>query len=312
MGKTGRSSGDLSRYLHQPEAAEVWVAPTREMLWWTRNLGSVIAPAPGRETRVSELVRLVTVTPSAHLSNLSLHFQSFLYDVFHQTTISRIAHFVCMPLVNMMLLAFVAQFSVWGVNVGQLAATALCVWYLTQAAYNRVFLLGLVMLPITVATWLGASAWYTAFARPEHQATWWAPTRLEHNPLLWAGLLSLVQAASHGPEPKLPPRVTGTPHWMPLFEFVFGPTGRRHRPLEVINRLIRSALQILFGALDEFWACWRLIPLNFLEILWALGYQPDMRAHYKDLSRRAIAHGDPAIDFIGVGGGAVIRDPDRG
>ena len=309
--------GDLSRYLHEPDAGEVWVAPTPEMLWWTRTFGRVIAPAPGRDTWLSRAVQVVLVTPSAHFTNLSFHFQQFLYDVFHQTLTARVGHFVCMPLINMMVLVFLAQFT-WGDATGgwfaptgaSIATMLLCIWYLVQAACNRVMLLGLAMVPITIATYLGAMAYWQAFRLPEAQATWVAPTALAYNPLLWMAVLSLAQAASHGPEPKLPPRVTGTPHWQPLTVFVFGTSTQRHAPLQVLWRLARSGVQIVFGALDEFWASWRLIPINFLEIMWRLGYQPQMYAQYKDLSRRAIEHGDPAIDFIGVGGGAIIRDPD--
>jgi hypothetical protein len=297
---------DLSRYLYAPAAGEVWVAPTAEMLWWTRKFAWLIAPPPGRETWVSRMVGLVTVTPSAHVANLSLHFQSFLFDVFHQTTIARIAHIVCMPLINMMILVWLAQFGAAALFV----AIALCVWYLVQGWWNGVLGLGLAMLPLTVATYVGASAYFAAFGLPAAESTWYAPTIAAANPILWAAVLSFVQAASHGPEPKLPPRVTTTDHWQTLPEFVFGSSARRHGPGQVLVRLVRSVAQIVFGALDEFWASWRLVNLNVLELMWRLGYKPEMYARFKQLSRRAVAHGDPAIDFIGVGGGARIRDPD--
>jgi hypothetical protein len=287
-------STELSRFLYEPDAGEVWVAPTPEMLWWTRRFGWLIAPAPGRETWATRAVHLVAVTPSAHVANMSLHFQSFLFDVFHQTTISRVAHFVCMPLINAMVLALFAQVSP---ALAAVVAVVLAIWYLAQASKNGVTLLGVVMLPVTAATYAGAMA---------YSAT--GPSALET--LGWIGLLSLVQAASHAPEPKVPPRVTGSPRWVPLLEFLFGSPGRRHRPATVLHRLWISALQILFGALDEFWAAWRLVNLNWLELMWWLGYKPQMRARFKDLSRRAVANGQPAIDYIGVGGGLVIRDPD--
>jgi hypothetical protein len=307
---------DLSSYLHDGQSGEVWVAPTPEMLWWTRTFGSFIAPVPGRASWLAKLIGVVLVTPSAHFANLSLHFQQYLYDVFHQTTVARVAHFVCMPLINMMVLAFFAQFSWGAASSGLLApngalvlAALLCGWYLVQAKYNGVLLLGIVMQPVTIATYAAAVAYWDAFGLPPNEAIWYAPTAAPYNPLLWMVVLSFVQAASHAPEPKLPPRVTGTAHWMSLTQFVFGPSDARHGPLQVLSRLVRSAAQIAFGALDEFWAAWRLIPFNFLEIMWRLGYAPAMYARNKDLSRRAIEHGDPAIDFIGVGGGAVIRDP---
>lgn len=307
---------ELSAYLHDPEAGEVWVEPTPEMLWWTRHFGWLIAPAPGRDTWLSRLTQVVLVTPSAHVANMSFAFQQYLYDVFHRTLVARIAHFVCMPIINMMVLVFFAQLSWSDDAIGLLAPTAalaatvlLCLWYLVQAAYNRMLLLGVVMVPITLATYAAAMAYEETFALPPSEATWYAPTPLAFNPLLWMAILSLLQAASHAPEPELPPRASATSHWMPLAVFLLGTSKRRHGPLRVAWRLLRSAAQIVFGAIDEFWASWRLIPINFLEILWRLGYQPQTYARCKGLSRRAIEHGDPAIDFIGTGGGAVIRDP---
>ena len=306
---------ELASYLHVPTAGEVWVEPTPEMLWWTRWFGWLIAPPPGRETWLSRFVGVVTVTPSAHVANLSLHFQSYLFDLFHRTLLSRVAHVVCMPLINMMVLVWLAQF---GADPGDalldpsgalLAAIVLCVWYLVQGRWNGVLGLGLAMLPLTAATYVGAWMYWGAFGLSAVERTWWAPTTSWANPILWMVVLSFVQAASHAPEPKLPPRVTGTDHWQTLPEFVFGPRERRHGVAEVLLRLVRSALQIAYGALDEFWASWRLITVNVLELMWRLGYRPEMYAQWKALSRRAIEHGDPAIDFIGVGGGTRIRDP---
>jgi hypothetical protein len=238
-------------------------------------------------------VQLVAVTPSAHVANMSLHFQSFLFDVFHQTAISRFAHVVCMPLINALVIALVALAS----PAAALAlALVLAAWYVVQAHRNGVTLLGFAMLPVTAATWAGAMAYVAT-----------GPGAIET--LAWIAALSLAQAASHAPEPKVPPRVTGSVHWIALPEFLLGPPGRRHRPLTVLRRVWISAWQILFGALDELWASWRLVNLNVLELMWWLGYKPQMRAHFKQLSRRAVEHGQPAIDFIGVGGGLVIRDP---
>jgi hypothetical protein len=307
---------DLSHYLHDAEAGEVWVRPTDEMLWWTRTFGRWIAPAPGAESAAAKLLGVVLVTPSAHFANMSLYFQQYLYDVFHQTKVAKVGHYVCMPLINMMVLVFFAQFSVWSgsgafhVDAALVTTIALCLWYVAQATFNGVPWLGVAMVPVTLATYAAAMAYWHAFGLPPEQATWVAPTEAPYNPLLWIALLSFVQAASHGPEPKLPPRVSGTAHWMSLWQFLFGRPGARHGPARVVWHAIRAAAQIVFGALDEFWASWRLIPFNVLELMAWLGYRPETYARTKALARRAIAHGDPAIDFIGVGGGAVIRDPD--
>jgi hypothetical protein len=44
-----------------------------------------------------------------------------------------------------------------------------------------------------------------------------------------------------------------------------------------------------------------------LELLWLFGHDPVRRAAWRALSARAIANGNPALDYIGTGGPTPLR-----
>src|SRR5271170_7511280 len=88
-------------------AAWLYVAPTREMLFWSRALAWLVAPGR-RDSPLRRLARVALVTPTAHLCNLSVQFQSYLFDIFHQTRMARVGHVVCMPVIPLMMLAALA------------------------------------------------------------------------------------------------------------------------------------------------------------------------------------------------------------
>ena len=47
-----------------------------------------------------------------------------------------------------------------------------------------------------------------------------------------------------------------------------------------------------------------------LELLWLVGHDPARRAAGRAMSARAIASGNPALDYIGTGGPTPLRPPD--
>ena len=69
------------------------------------------------------------------------------------------------------------------------------------------------------------------------------------------------------------------------------------------------AAQAVFGTVDEIVASPRLLPVLLLELLWLFGYDPARRAAWRALSARAIASGNPALDYIGTGGPTPLRIP---
>ena len=70
-----------------------------------------------------------------------------------------------------------------------------------------------------------------------------------------------------------------------------------------------AALAGVLGTVDEIVASPRLLPVLLLELLWLLGHDPVRRAAWRSLSARAIVSGNPALDYIGIGGPTPLRVP---
>jgi hypothetical protein len=202
-----------------------------------------------------------------------------------------------MPLGNVMIMAALAPVGVGGMDGGLLYALFLVAWYLTQAVAARLYLWGLVMIPLVGALYGGAVAYQRATA-----AVGWVAS-----PWLWMGLLPLFQALSHASEARLPPRVTASARWATVREFLAGARGGGVG--EWVIRLARLGAQVVWGTLAELWASPRLFPYGVLAQLRRLGYGRVRLAPLDAMVRRAIASGQPAVDFIGTGGGAFLRAP---
>ena len=90
---------------------------------------------------------------------------------------------------------------------------------------------------------------------------------------------------------------------------MFGAPDARHSPGTIGVRALRLALQALWGTIDELWASPRLFPYGILEQMWRHGYERERFAELDRMTREALASGDPAIDYVGVGGGTFLRLP---
>jgi hypothetical protein len=136
-------------------------------------------------------------------------------------------------------------------------------------------------------------------------AGWVAGAAWVDRPLVWALGSALVVAASHAPEPFLPPRTVEGNRWRSIREYVLeSPDLSTSRWL----RALRVALFSLWGTLDELWASPRLVPYGVLLLMFRAGYRPDLSASYEEWVRRAWASKNPALDFVGIGGGAYLRE----
>jgi hypothetical protein len=296
--KTGASNG---RPTHQSAGvpSEMYAPPSREQLFWARHLPWLLAPS-GRPSLLARAWGVMAVAPFAHVTFFSLSYQAYLYDVFHLTKNARFWHQLCMPLNNLMIMAALGSVTVGGLDGGAIYALLLIGWYLAQAMVSRLVLWGLVMVPLVGALYLGAGLYLKATAT----IGWVA------SPFLWMALLSFAQAFSHVTEPRLPPRVTGSPEWKSVGEFLAGeaPAGGKRIGGQLI-RLLRLAAQALWGTVAEFWASPRLFPYGVLTQMRKLGYGRASLSPLDEMVRRALASGQPAVDYIGSGGGAFLRVP---
>ncbi len=306
-------TGDLQRYVRtdqEPDAA-IFVAPSQEAGFLCRRLGSLVAPAPGAETWRSRAVARLVVAPFTQFTVLSFDLQAFLYEIFHQRLPAKIAHLVLMPAVNFFVLAALAQ--VWfgthptghatvlvGANLAGVYALLLAAWYVVLAVHTRMIAWGVVMVAVVAVLCVGANVYYGhLFTLDPQQRSFFTPAPAAVNPWLGAILCATLIALSHAPERKLPPRVTGSGRWLSFREFLGGRLSPRHRAA----RLGMVAVQPVSGALNEFFASPRLMPYGVLMRMLNLGYHPEVAAQLRAHVTRAEASGNPALDYVGIGGG---------
>jgi|GEM_PF-2008653 len=286
--------------------AVLFLEPTPEMRCFARVFDRLLALGDPRAGTAARLVAGGMVAPLAHFANLSLDFQAYLFLVFHRRRLAWITHALLQPLTLVVLAAGLATIRLHGPapfqwNAAWLAGVVLGVWYAVQGIANRMALLGGVMFVVA----LGSAAAGTLVASVVCRAGGGATLLLASCACTIA--LSLVVALSHLREPLLPPRLNGLAHWAPLSAMFLRPGGG----LLPAGALARSAVRLLalgvvWGTINELWGFWRLTPVSVLRGLWALGYQPARRARVVGAADEAMALGNPALDFVGVGGAAPL------
>lgn len=279
----------------RPPSVRLLDEPTAEMRFWARALGDVLDARDDRHP-VARIVATALVTPLAHLSNLSLDFQLYLYRIFHRSRAARLTHSLLMPAIVIAMLATASRLHP---AAGWILAAALATFYVLQAVVNEAMLLAPVMVALTAALASVASAWAS------HAG---GATPLWSEPALWLVGLSMVQTSSHAAEADVPPRASGSRDWVPIRDYFLAPA-RGERPVRGLAlRLLRSAFVYVAGVFNELTSSWRLLPVDVMRGLFTLGYQPERQAKLDALTDSAIASGNPAIDVIGIGGARLGAD----
>jgi hypothetical protein len=223
---------------------------------------------------------------------LNLAYQSYLNHVFHRTRLARAGHAACMPVIVTAQLALL-----YPAHATLPGALVLAAWWAYWAVKERDPVWGGCAVGLAAALCLLAEVLgRLAAVEPSPLAQPWAW-------LLFAGGL---QAGSHILEP-LPPRVTRSVHWVPPMEYLLGRAGHRNPSGTVLRRAGQLTAQAVFGTVDEVVASPRLLPVLLLELLWLFGHDPVRRSAWRTLSARAIASGNPALDYIGIGGPTPLR-----
>ena len=288
--------GPTAQYLHPIAGLEaaMWVPPSRGQLFWLRCAPALFAPTRGTGRGPARWWAIATVTPSTNVTGLNLAYQSYLNHVFHRTWLARVSHAACMPVIVTALLALL-----YPVHATLPGAFALAAWWAYWAVKERD--------PVWGGCAVGLAAALCPFAQALGRLGQAEPSLLAQ-PWAWLLLAGALQAGSHILEP-LPPRVTRSVHWIPPAEYLLGRPGHRNPPGTVLRRAGQLTAQAVFGTVDEIVASPRLLPVLLLELLWLLGHDPVRRAARRSLSARAIASGNPALDYIGIGGPTPLRAP---
>lgn len=280
---------------------DMFVAPSEEAALLLDLAPEIADPDETEPKRLGSLVQRFLVAPFTQLTFLSFDLQVFLFRVFHTTPAARVGHFSGMVAVNffLMVAASKATASLEWVDGGGVVAAGLLCWYAALSAEARMPLWWWAMVPVVVALLVAAHGFLAITAGLD---VIWA------SPWLWLAFSALWISVSHAFEPKLPPRAGDRLKWMTVQEYVLGPDEQR-KPLRVrIRNGFTVAIYPFIGAVDELWAAPRLLPYNFLMILFKLGYKPERRAEIEDHAARALAQGNPAIDYVGIGGGTPLRN----
>jgi hypothetical protein len=272
--------------------AQIWVPPSPGHLFWLRHAPALFGPPVEGGGRFAHWWAIATVAPGTNVTGLNLRYQAYLDLIFHRTRLARVGHAVCMPVIVAGLLAMCCPVRLGPVNGSVVAAAALAVWWLGWAAKERDPWWGAANLGLVAVLCAAANVGYAVVGHP----------------VAWVLVGSLLQALSHIAEP-LPPRVTRSVSWIGVREYLLGAPDRRHRTGTVVRRVGQLAAQTVFGTVDELVASPRLLPVLLLRLLWFLGYDPDRRAAWTALAARAIASGNPALDYVGIGGPTPLRIP---
>jgi hypothetical protein len=285
--------GPTAQYL-RPIAgldAAMWVPPSRGQLLWLRRAPALFAPAGGTGRGLARWWAIATVAPGTNVTGLNLAYQAYLNHVFHRTRLARVGHAACMPVIVTALL--------YPVHAALPGALALAAWWAYWAVKERD--------PVRGGCAVGLAAALCPLAQALGRLGAAGPSPLAQ-PWAWLLLAGALQAGSHILEP-LPPRVTRSVHWVPPAQYLLGRAGQRNPPGTVARRAGQLAAQAVFGTVDEIVASPRLLPVLLLELLWLLGHDPARRAAWRALSARAIANGNPALDYIGTGGPTPLHAP---
>ena len=271
--------------------AEMFVAPSDEAVFLLGWMPSLFSSQQERH-----LLRDALVAPLTQLTFLSFDLQYFLYGVFHTTWLSRAGHVLGFVGVNLSLLAGLSLITAGlpGFDGGAVYAGALLCWYAALSRDARLPLWWVAMVPVVGALYLLGTRWAALGAV--------APLSPWLGVLISAAIISL----SHAAEPLFPPRAGDPLMWRTLPEFVWGVPGAPNTRRESLRRMARVGLYPFIGLLDELWAAPRLLPYPVLKVMFALGYAPQVRRALDERLQRALASGNPAIDYVGIGGGTPL------
>lgn len=315
-------AANLDRYLRPEHGidAEVFVEPSAEARFLLRHAAWLVSPPDRAGSAGSRFVRMAMVAPFTQMTFVSFDLQAFLFGVFHQSKVAQIGHLVFMVAVNFFLMVGLSQLELGGLNAAHIYTCLLLFWYTAVAATQRLPLWAGVSALLTLGLFAASQALVHALspqgllaAALVAEPTTWAATSLQllRNPWLCAALSAFMIAVSHAPEPRLPPRAAEKLVWKSVPAFILGPPARRHSVARRVVNGLRTAMFMVWGTLDEGWAAPRLMPYNFLMVMFKLGYAPERYRQLTERVDRAVASGNPALDYVGIGGGTFLQLPDE-
>ena len=298
------------------------------VVFWSRVFEFALAPRP-HSSRPDKILFWVVghifVTPFTNLTGLSLWYQLYLDRIFHRGPISRIGHYMCMPVIVWCTMMWLTQWRVDGTSWnsdqrevlvfqwtgGAVFAIILAVWWYSWGFLSGHHFLGLGSSPVLLTFYVTSSIIFQ-LTRPMKAADirWYCPTyNAGYNPFMWMILMAFFQSVSHAGEAFLPPRVTSLDpadmnsdtRWVGLQEYM------ARKDISQAEKYFVIGITAVFGTLDEWIASPRLLPLMVTKIWYMLGYMSNEYDVLCRISEVAIASEQPSLDWIGNKGGATLR-----
>jgi len=280
-----------------PVVAEIYQSPSSEAVRLTRRAAWLASPEGGHSRIWGRLSLSVIIAPMTQLTFFNFDLQAFLFLVFHTSTFAIVGHALFMTSEHLFIMATLRRIPIGGtpLDAALLYTMVILAWYGIVAFRARLRGWFALTIPL-VAVLYFASAPIALLSR----------MRLHVDPA-WGILASaFLIAMSHASEPLLPPRTVDPWRWSPLRDYVSAPgVGRGTR----LARLLNLAGILVIGTAAEAWAALRLMPYNWLMLMMHLGYASRRRAELRGWADRAWATGQPALDFVGTGGGTFLAAP---
>ncbi|WP_330924859.1 hypothetical protein [Candidatus Sororendozoicomonas aggregata] len=296
-----------NQYVRKQEGiqAEVFVEPSNEAKFLLRNFGWLVSPPDKRGNFLSRAIRSAMVAPFTQMTFFSFDLQAFLFQIFHQTKLARFGHFTFMMFVNMFIMAGLRGVEIATLSNGVIFSGAttyaaiLLIWYVAIALVTKLYGWMLISLPSVVVLYAASGA-YIEWLPADHA--------LYLNPWIATVISAFLIATSHILEPKLPPRAAKDFTWISVHDFILGKNGR-NSTFTMARNTIKTASFLIWGTLDECWASPRLMPYNFLMLMFEAGYKPEVYDKLKARADKAMESGNPAVDYVGIGGGSFMQIP---
>jgi hypothetical protein len=268
---------------------------SKEALFWVKLFPNFLDKPREQKTFLQALLDRILITPLTNLTSFSLVYQLYLNEIFHTHILTKISHYAMMPIVNIFIAQLLAQFSWFGMNGAAVYCIILWLWYSLWGISSSAKALSAIMVAPLITIYYISLNFYqvTRNFAPNH--AWYnSSSHLLTNPIILMFLTATAQAFGHVFEPKLPPRIVGQADWISLEQLraLYGPVGF----------YFVSLVQLMFGAFDELLASPRLLPIIVLRAAYFFGYNAEQWKLISKLSELAMKSGNPALDYVGIGG----------
>ncbi|XP_053402941.1 uncharacterized protein LOC128558118 [Mercenaria mercenaria] len=246
------------------------------------------------------------IVPKVQCDFFDLLYQLYTFDITHQGFIPKFVHFFTIPCNVMLSMCFLAQFSFFGVKIGNGAwqingsfalFLVLVIMYLIMGLIRKCKTWGLATSVVIFVCWITGNLWYAVYKAPGN--SWYNPTTIASNPILWSYIISFIQASSHLAVPQMPPYITGLHHWESMHAFFCKKYQTSERTWRGRLYIVAALLCFPLLSVAVAWFSWpHLIGTMVFYIMAGIGYQHSSFKKYRRVVEKAELSGNPGLDHF--------------